>query len=242
MRAYGWMLVAVVTGLAVPASAQDSLPVEGSSALPHNFRLPIYNPQPGGPTTVGLDTWVGPDATDKGTKLLLLSFSASYCPPCIKELPYLEGLHQRYKDFGLRVAVVSIDSKPEGQQAMAALVEKTKVTLPVLKDRFNIPARKWLGPQALLPSVFLVKPDGTVQLVKRGYTDEVAEVLSAEVEAALGIKRGSLRPVVADATPAPGTVAPAAAPTTAPTKAPAKKSKRARRGTTGTATAAPAQP
>ena len=242
MRVYGWMLAVVVAGLAGRADAQDDLPVVGASALPYNFRLPVYNPQPGGPDKAGLDTWVGPDAQDKGTKLLLLSFSASFCPPCIKELPYLQGLHERYRDFGLRVAVVSIDSKEEQQAAMAALVAKTKVTFPVLKDRFNIPARKWLGPQAQLPSVFLVKPDGSVQLVKRGYTDEVAEVLSAEVEAALGIKRGSLRTVVADATPAPAASAVQAAPAAeAPAKAPAKKSKRARRSS-GTATAAPAQP
>ena len=79
------------------------------------FRLPVYNAKPVGQTVVGLDKYVGPDASEKDVKVVLLSFMASFCAPCKKEMPYLQFLHDRYKDFGLRVVSVSIDTEPEAQ-------------------------------------------------------------------------------------------------------------------------------
>ena len=111
---------------------------------------------------VGLDRYVGADATDKDAKVVLLSFMASFCAPCKKEMPYLQSLHERTRTSGLRVVSVSIDTEPDGQKIIDELIEKNKVTYPVLKDRFNLVARRWLGNQSPLPSVFLVSPDGTV--------------------------------------------------------------------------------
>ncbi len=61
------------------------------------FRLPVYNAKAlDGLTAVGLDRYVGPDAVDKKAKVVLLSFMASFCGPCKKEMPYLESLHEKY--------------------------------------------------------------------------------------------------------------------------------------------------
>ena len=166
------------------------------------FRLPVYNQKPVGQAVIGLDRYVGPDATEKDVKVVLLSFMASFCAPCKKEMPYLEWLHARYKDFGLRVVSVSIDTEPEGQKIIDEMIEQNKVTFPVLKDRFNLVARRWLGNQSPLPSVFLVRPDSTVSKVHRGYNQDIGIVLAAEIEAALGIKRLGAPPVMPAATAA----------------------------------------
>jgi thiol-disulfide isomerase/thioredoxin len=183
------------------------------------FRLPVYNAKPMGQAVVGLDRYVGPDATEKDVKVVLLSFMASFCAPCKKEMPYLEALHARYKDFGLRVVSVSIDTEPEGQKIIEELIAQNKVTYPVLKDRFNLVARRWLGNQSPLPSVFLVRPDATVSQVHRGYNQDIGVVLATEIEAALGIKRSGLPPMPTrvEATPpaAGGDVQPASATTPA---------------------------
>ena len=68
------------------------------------------------------------------------------------------------------------------------MIEKNKVTFPVLKDRFNLVARRWLGTQSPLPSVFIVKPDGVVASVHRGYNDEASVLLDQEVKDALQLK------------------------------------------------------
>ncbi|MCI0572282.1 MAG: hypothetical protein L0Y66_16130, partial [Myxococcaceae bacterium] len=85
--------------------------------------------------------------------------------------------------------MVSIDTEPEGQKLIDELITQNKVTFPVLKDRFNLVARRWLGSQSPLPSVFMVRPDGNVSLVHRGYDEEASVFLEKEVQSVLDIQR-----------------------------------------------------
>jgi peroxiredoxin len=193
-----WMMAAAVLCVAFPAWADDIAAVDQPAPM---FRLPAYNAKAlGGITGVGLDRYVGPDATEKDVKVVLLSFMASYCGPCKKEMPFLQSLHERYKDFGLRVVMVSIDTEEEGMKKLDELIAANKVTFPVLKDRFNLTARRWLGAQSPLPSVFLIRPDGTISLVHRGYNEDATKLFAEEVEAALGMKRGPASKPAAPAT------------------------------------------
>ena len=118
----------------------------------------------------------------------MLSFMASFCAPCKKEMPYLQSLHEKYSGQGLRVMMVSIDKEPAGQKIIDELIASNQVTFPVLKDRFNLVARRWLGAQSPLPSLFFVKPDGVVLSVHRGYTEEASVLLEKEVKDALQLK------------------------------------------------------
>lgn len=179
------ILTALLALLAVPALADDELAAVDKPAP--MFRLPTYNSkQLGGLTAVGLDRYVGPDAADKQAKVVLLSFMASFCGPCKKEMPYLQSLHEKYGPKGLRVVMVSIDTEEKGYAIINELIEKNKVTFPVLKDRFNLVARRWLGTQSPLPSVFMVNTEGVVKLVHRGYNQEASELLDKEVAAVVG--------------------------------------------------------
>ena len=45
-------------------------------------------------------------------KLYLLNFWATWCPPCIKEIPELVKLKKKYKD-SIEVLFISVDSNPE---------------------------------------------------------------------------------------------------------------------------------
>ncbi len=172
--------------LAAPALADDL--AEVGKPVP-SFRLPVYNVKAFGEPSVAIDRYVGADATDKKTKALLVSFMASFCAPCKKEMPVLQALHVKHQADGLRVMMVAIDTELEGQQKVEALIAEHQVTFPVAKDRFNIVARRWLGTKSPLPSLFIVRPDGTISAVHRGYSADGAELLAKEVEAALATKR-----------------------------------------------------
>ena len=185
MKSWGWAAIAAVA-LSGAAIGDEELAAENRPAPP--FRLPLYNPQPNSPAMLGLDRFVGPSATEPA-KALLVDFMASYCKPCKKELPYLQKLQQQYAAQGLRVIVVSIDTEPEGQKKVEELLAEDKITFPVLKDRFKLVARRWLGTQSPLPSVFLVRSDGTIAIVHRGYDEKTSQMLASEVQAALGIKK-----------------------------------------------------
>jgi thiol-disulfide isomerase/thioredoxin len=174
----------LVLCLAAPkAAAQEPPPEVGKKAA--MFRLLAYNPAAAG-QWVGLEKYVGEAPADKASKLLLLSFMASFCAPCKKELPELQRLHLKYQADGLRVVLVSIDDQPEGMKIIDGLIAEHNVTFPVLKDRTTLAARRWLGKETALPSVFLIKADGVVSLVKRGYDEETGKALEKEVRAQLG--------------------------------------------------------
>lgn len=168
-----------------------------------NFRLPVYNPKEFGQASVGTDHFVGLESKDQATKAMLVSFMASFCGPCKKELPVLQALHEKYKAQGLRVMLVAIDTEPEGQQKISELIIEHKVTFPVAKDRFNIVARRWLGSKSPLPSVFMVRPDGTVSSVHRGYSQDGAVLLEREVAGSLGLPLPEPAPAPAPELPAP---------------------------------------
>ncbi|MHB8418215.1 MAG: TlpA disulfide reductase family protein [Myxococcales bacterium] len=172
---------------ALPASAEDDLKV-GDPAP--SFTLPVYNAPPGGPTTASLDGYVGPDADDKGAVAVVLSFFATFCAPCKREMPYLERLQETYRGAGLRVLMVSIDRDPAAAGAIAELVKQNHVTFPILKDRFNFLARRYLGEQAPLPSLFIIGKDGAIRLMSRGYGKDASTFLLAGVQEALGLSKG----------------------------------------------------
>ena len=195
--ALAWALLAAL----LPNAARAQAPSASVGTPAPAFRLPAYA-NPGGIRSLGLTNLVGPEATDKDAKVVLLSFMASFCAPCKKEMPYLQRLHETYGADGLRVVMVSIDTEPEGMAIIDGLIAEHAITYPVLKDRFNIVARRYLGAQSPLPSVFVVGRDGRVMKVHRGYSDEASAVFQREVEDALGIPAGASRLVAATASAA----------------------------------------
>ena len=164
--------------LSAPVLAEDLADVNKPAP---SFRLPVYNAKAFGETSVSVDQYVGLEATDKKTKVLLVSFMASFCGPCRKEMPVLQALHEKHRADGLRVMMVAIDTEAEGQKKVEELVAENKVTFPVAKDRFNIVARRWLGTKSPLPSLFIVRPDATIASVHRGYSEDGAELLVEEL-------------------------------------------------------------
>lgn len=206
----------LVSLLSLPALAEELAEVDKPAP---QFRLPVYNAKEFGESFVALDALVGPARTDKDGKLLVVSFMASFCGPCKKEMPYLQKLYAENRDKGLRVMMVAIDTDEEGQKKVEALAAENQVTFPVAKDRFNIVARRWLGQQSPLPSLFFVRTDGTVASVHRGYSQDGALVLAEEIEKVLGVKVAV--PVVAAPEPVDAGVPSGPAP-----KKGAKKSKK----------------
>ena len=144
----------------------------------------LHDPDEAGMQRIDLSSLVGTDA-ETPAKAVLVSFFATWCKPCKKELPFLQHLSTEYKDKGLRVVSVAIDKDEAQWPLIKELVAKHHVTFPIVKDRYNIIARQYLGQKTQLPSVFIISREGTVALVKQGYPNDAAEFLKAEVEKAL---------------------------------------------------------
>ena len=215
------MLAATVVSLLVfsgPALAaepgDEDLPGVGADAP--GFTLPVYNNEAAAQARAGTMLLVGDDADDKDTRLILVSFMASHCKPCKKELPVLQQMFERYKGNGLRIIGVAIDSEAEGQKAVADILKENKITFPVAKDGYNFVARRYLGNKVPLPSVFLVSRAGKITFVSRGYSEEISKKMTSMVAKGLGL------PPPPEPAPEP-VVDPKAKPAKTPAKTPAKK-------------------
>jgi len=182
--------LALLVGVALSNQAVAQEEAVVGAAAP-GFSLKVLNPEASGLKWLSLQSLVGEEPDDASSKVVLLSFFASWCAPCKKELPLLIDLDTRYRSLGLRVIGVSIDKEEPGITAAKRLVNDHRAAYPVLSDRFNFLARRYLGEQAPLPSVFLIRRDGTIISVERGYTKDASAFLRARVEEALGVKRST---------------------------------------------------
>ncbi|HET7826838.1 MAG TPA: TlpA disulfide reductase family protein [Anaeromyxobacter sp.] len=175
----------LLLAFAASAAAADDGVAVGKPAPP--FALRVLNPEVARAEIVSLDLYAGEEPEDPASKAVLISFFASWCEPCRKELPLLVQLDRMYREQGLRVLSIDIEDDAPGVEATLRMVEKAKVAFPVLSDRFTLVARRYLGPKGQLPAVFLVRRDGTIAKIERGYAKEASRSLVADVRAALGI-------------------------------------------------------
>jgi cytochrome c biogenesis protein CcmG/thiol:disulfide interchange protein DsbE len=75
--------------------------------------------------------------TQFGGKVLILNFWATWCPPCIEEIPSLEALHKMFKDSGVVVLGVSVD--------------KNEAKYKNFLKRFNVTFATSRDPEAKIP-------------------------------------------------------------------------------------------
>ncbi len=73
-------------------------------------------------------------------RVVVLNFWATWCPPCIDEMPSLERLHQALADQGVAVIAVSVD---ERFSDVPAFVQKFDLTFSVLYDEGKKVSRKY---------------------------------------------------------------------------------------------------
>ena len=60
------------------------------------------------------------------SRVLVVNFWATWCGPCVKELPAFEQLQERYKDRGVEVLLVSLDFPDELETNLYPFIKNTK--------------------------------------------------------------------------------------------------------------------
>lgn len=68
----------------------------------------------------------------KDATTYVINFWATWCLPCVKELPYFETLHQQYKDKGVKVILVSLDMPKKIESNLIPFMIKKKLQSQVI--------------------------------------------------------------------------------------------------------------
>ena len=109
-------------------------------------------------------------------KVLLITFFATWCPPCIQEIPNLIDLQKTYASQGFSVIGMSVDEG--GVPPVKRLIDKTGINYPVLMADNEV--ARGFGGVTGIPVSFLVNRQG--ELVKKylGYIEH--DVLQDEIK------------------------------------------------------------
>jgi thiol-disulfide isomerase/thioredoxin len=108
-------------------------------------------------------------------KTVVIDFWATWCPPCIFQIPILNAIQAKHGDHGVVVIGVSVDA--EGLEVVKPYAEENGVEYTILLGNEAL-ARKFGAPG--FPALAIVAPDGKVDSMHVGLIEEAE--LSAAIE------------------------------------------------------------
>ena len=117
-------------------------------------------------------------------EVLLVNIWATWCPPCIKELPSLEQLHKAYGSKGLKLVAISIDEFV-GEDSIRAFAKNAGITFEVLHDSAGAIERAYQTTG--YPETFVIGREGTIRKKWIGPDDWSSQGNRALVAQLLGL-------------------------------------------------------
>ncbi len=134
---------------------------------------------------------------DLAGKVVLIDFWATWCGPCLRELPEIAALAASYEKAGKPVVVVAVsEDRPPQEGTLRELVATTLTERKLELTRGPV-AHVALDPEMALgqtfdiealPTVFLLDAKGVVQAVHVGAAGDVREVLTRDIDTLLAGK------------------------------------------------------
>ncbi len=114
-----------------------------------------------------------------GAGPLVLDFWATWCKPCIKELPVLQEISTDYEKRGVRVVTINIDG-PHNQAKIRPFMHRHRLQLPVLLDKTGSVIKQF---QLIsVPSTVIISSAGEVVYKHSGYKPGDEKVLRSKLD------------------------------------------------------------
>jgi thiol-disulfide isomerase/thioredoxin len=143
--------------------------------------MPDQPPAPAGVKTFAVGDSVSgyalPDVAGHATtlakwhgKVVVLNFWASWCVPCLKEMPMLAAFQREHAQDGAQVVGIAMEQPPSAE----AFMKRTSVDYPILIgiDADPVPTTVFGDTAGLLPYSVLVGRDGRILATRLGPVDE----------------------------------------------------------------------
>ncbi len=114
---------------------------------------------------------------EQQNRVVLLNFWATWCGPCLKEIPVLMELENELAAQGFRLVAVSLDEAAAAETQVRPFIEKwfpeftTYLSLEAdMDDMVSVVDRGW---NEVLPTSYLIRRDGSVaKRIQGSYTKE----------------------------------------------------------------------
>lgn len=115
-------------------------------------------------------------------KVVLVNWWATWCPPCVEEMPLLQSLvWDRFR--GADFAMVAV-SRAETPEVVRPWIAKKKFTFPVALDPDRSSYAKYAA--AYIPRSYVIGPDGRILFQSQGYEKGEFATMIETIATALG--------------------------------------------------------
>ena len=158
----------------------DAIPAN----LPRRDYVPYTPPEPLAEGTPAPD-WALPTLAgdtvrlaDLRGKVILLDFFYKHCAPCCAALPFLQNLHEKYKDRGVVLLGIDPIDNPEKDE-MAEFIVKRSITYTVLFSERQLSSIYHI---VAFPTLFFIDRDGKIAKVHRGYHPTLEATIEEQLQ------------------------------------------------------------
>jgi thiol-disulfide isomerase/thioredoxin len=136
-------------------------------------------------------TWTDFDGKDQKLKdfqgkVVILDFWATYCPPCIEEIPHLNALRAKYGDENLQIIGLHVGGE-EDRPLVPEFVERLKISYPLATPEDELTRFIFAG-RTDIPQTAVFDRKGTMVKKIVGFSDDIKKELDATVERAVNLK------------------------------------------------------
>ena len=140
------LVVILTAGLLITGCTTGSEPIATVGEAAPNFELQNLDGQ-----SISLSSLKGSP--------VLINFWATWCGPCVSEMPYIQEIHEEWSDKGLIVLAINLgDNASQAEQ----FLQDHNLSLPVLLDTNKVVAPKY-GIRAI-PTTFFIDKNGIVRV------------------------------------------------------------------------------
>ncbi len=103
---------------------------------------------------------------NKTKNVVVLSFFATWCKPCMAEIPHLESIKKEFSGEAVKFFLVDVG---EEREKVSAFQKKKNINLNILLDRYQKTAQKY---DALtLPRLIVIDKEGIIRKEQKGFSD-----------------------------------------------------------------------
>ncbi|NER15542.1 redoxin domain-containing protein [Leptobacterium flavescens] len=118
------------------------------------------------------------DFRDAEGKVVLVNLWATWCPPCIAEMPSLQELYNDYKE-----EVVFLFVTHEEQERVLSFLNKNGYNIPVFQPLTTIPEE--INSNSI-PATFLIDKNGKIAIKKKGAADWNSNTVRNQIDQLVG--------------------------------------------------------
>ena len=116
------------------------------------------------------------ELSKQGGKWVIVNFWATWCSPCLKELPDISAFVAAHKD---KVAAIGLDFEDAEKDEIEQFLKKHPLSYPVAQVDIDNPPKDFEAPKGL-PNTYVIAPDGHVAKAFMG------PITTKDLEAATG--------------------------------------------------------